>query len=100
MAKGLTAEEIVARFTSGVTGAGSKWEERTLGGARRFSDWIGTWYPGLTRILPSVYKLTDVYERVRRVCEYTKEKAKDYRAKKVAALARLASPSPTPATPA
>ena len=98
MAKGLTAEEIVARFTGGVTGAGSKWEERTLAGARRFSEWIGTWYPGLTRLLPGVYRLADVYERVRRVCEYTKGKAKDYRAKKVAALAGVAaSPSPTPA---
>jgi hypothetical protein len=98
MAKGLSAEEIVGRFTGGVTGAGAKWEERTLAGAGRYTSWVNTWYPGLLAILPGVYRTVDPYERVRRVGEYTKGKAKAYKAGKVAALAGLArGASPTPA---
>jgi len=98
MAKGYTAEEIVDRFQSGVTGAGAKWEDRTLAGAKRYRDWIETWYPKLCGILPGVYRMPDVYERVRRVGEFTKSKARAYRAEKVRKLAELARPaSPSPA---
>jgi len=97
MAKGLTAEEIVGRFTGGVTGAGSKWEERTLAGATRYASWINHWYPGILGILPTLPRL-DWLERVRRVCEYTKRAKTTYAAAKVRAIAGLAGRSP--ATPA
>jgi len=100
MAKGLTAEEIVARFTGGVSGAGSKWEERTLAGATRYTEWINTWYPALCAMLPGVYRLKDVYERVRRVGEFTKSKAESYRAEKIRRLAGLARGVPTSPSPA
>lgn len=100
MAKGFTAEEIVGRFTGGVTGAGSKWEERTLAGAGRYADWIGTWLPGLYALLPAVYRMPDVYARVKRVCEYTKGKAKTYQADKIRKLTTVIAPKASPATPA
>jgi len=102
MAKGLTAEEVVGRFTGGVSGAGSKWEERTLAGAERFAAWINTWYPRLCAMLPGVYRLRDPYERVKRVCEFTKRTARNYRAEKIRRLAGLAVPTPAAggATPA
>ncbi|RLI43534.1 hypothetical protein DRO59_00530 [Candidatus Bathyarchaeota archaeon] len=98
MAKGLTPEEIVSRFTGGVSGAGSKWEERTLAGAGRFADWVGHWYPGMLKIIPGLPRL-DWLERVRRVCEYTKRSSKSYQAVKVRRITGLApaSPSPRPA---
>jgi len=99
MAKGLTLEEIVGRFTGGVSGAGPKWEERTLAGATRYTEWLNTWYPDLCRTLPSVYRLRDPYERVRRVCEFTKRKAASYRAEKIRRLAGLVRGAPAPASP-
>jgi len=103
-----TAEEIVGRFTEGVTGAGPKWESRTLAGATAYGDWIAYWLPGLYRMLPGVLRMPDVYERVRRVGTYTSGTAERYRAVKIRRLAELAravaapargAPPATPATP-
>ncbi len=100
MAKGLTAEEVVGRFTGGVTDAGSKWEERTLAGATRYSDWISFWYyPVLSRVV-TASRIKDPWERSKSVGTFTKSKAEAYRAeklRKIAALVRGVAASP--ATP-
>jgi len=93
-----TAEEIVGRFTGGVTGAGPKWEERTLAGAGGYRDWILTWYPSLLRVLPRAFR-EEKYARVRTVGETTSAVAKRYRSQKIAALIRLAAGAP-PVAPA
>jgi len=97
MAKGLTAEEIVGRFTDGVTGQGAKWEERTKAGAGRYADWINHWYPGMLGLIPRLVPL-DWLERVKRACEYTKGKAKTYQAEKLRKLKALIAgvPGATP----
>jgi len=93
MAKGLTAEEIVGRFTGGVTGAGAKWEERTLAGAGRYTDWINHWYPGMLTLIPRIVRLGWL-ERVERVCNYTKGKAETYKAEKLRKLRALIAGAP------
>ncbi|MEM2262549.1 MAG: hypothetical protein QXK24_08875 [Ignisphaera sp.] len=98
MAKGLTPEEVVGRFTGGVEGAGSKWEERTLAGASRYADWINYWYPGCLRTVAAAAKLVDPWERSKKVGTYTQKKAAAYKAEKIAKLLGIArSPSPSPA---
>jgi hypothetical protein len=100
MAKGLSAEEVVGRFTGGVSGAGGKWEERTLAGASRYSDWLNFWYYGCLGTVAAAVRIADPWERSRRVGTYTSSKAKAYKAEKIrklAALARGVAGSPSPA---
>jgi len=100
MAKGLSAEEVVGRFTGGVSGAGGKWEERTLAGASRYTEWINYWYYGCLGVVASAMRIKDPWERSRRVGTYTSSRAVAYKAekiRKIAALARGAVGSPSPA---
>jgi len=95
MAKGLTPEEVVSRFTGGVSGAGGKWEERTLAGASRYAAWINYWYPECLKVVAAAARLADPWERSKRVGTFTQRKAISYKAEKIAKLVGIArSPSP------
>jgi len=100
MAKGLTADEVVHRFTGGVSGAGPKWEERTSAGASRYADWVNYWYYDCLKTVVAAMRIADPYERSRRVGTFTSSKAAAYKAekiRKIAALARGVVGSPSPA---
>jgi len=100
MAKGLSAADVIDRFVKGVEGTGEKWEERTKAGAERYADWINFWYYGCLSTVVAAMRIKDPWERSRRVGTYTSSRAAAYKSEKIrklAALARGAVASPSPA---
>jgi len=103
-----TPDVAVSHFTTAVTEEATqkKWGSRAAEGAPKLGEWFNLVLPGLYRKIATlpVEPKDPWLERSKPVGLFIKDKKKEYRAKKLRAIAGLiggASPSPSPSpTPA